>query len=83
MGSLFVDAFLFCFLPDGQIRLRFLCLSDSRHPCRFLFPGFPFPLPFFFFFFHFSQLATTLLCPPLLPPSYLLVCNLFAVRLSL
>ena len=44
--------------------------------------AFPFPArpPFFF---HFSQLATALLCPPLLPPSYLLVCNLFAVRLSL
>ena len=45
MGSLFLDAFLFRFLPDGQIRLRFLCLSDSRHPCRSLFPGFPFPRP--------------------------------------
>ena len=80
MGSLLVDAFLFPFLPDGQIRLCFLCLSDSRHLCRSLFPGFPFPLPFLP---HVSQLAAALLCPPFLPLSYLLLCNLFAARLSL
>lgn len=50
MGSL-GGCFSFRFLPDGQIRLHFLCLSDSRHPCRSLFPGFSllplllFPLP--------------------------------------
>ena len=42
--------------------------------------AFPFPS---LFFPHFSQLAAALLCPPFLPLSYLLLCNLFAARLSL
>ena len=75
MGSLLVDAFLFRFLPDGQIRLHFLCLSDSRHPCRSLFPGFPFPLPLFFFppFSNWLPLSSALPVS-LLPISRCVIC---------
>ena len=74
--------FFFVFFQMDKLGSVFYVFQTPGIPVGPYSLAFPFPArpPFFF---HFSQLATALLCPPLLPPSYLLVCNLFAVRLSL
>lgn len=74
MGSLLVDAFLFRFLPDGQIRLIFYVFQTPGIPVGPI-PWLSLPPLLFPPFSNWLPLSSAL---PVLPPSYLLVCNLFA-----